>query len=241
MDWSDEGIILSRRSHGETSVVLELLTREHGRHAGLVRGGRSRRLRPVLQLGNVVTATWRGRLSEHLGTLTVELDKPYASHLIEDRVALLGLTSLCELARLLPERDPHRSLYEAFLLILEHIDDLPVWSGLLVRWEFELLRELGFGLDLSACAVTGGRENLTHVSPKSGRAVSAEAAAPYKERLLILPAFLTERREEHVSDRDIRDAFVLTGYFLEKHALAPRGLKLPDSRQRLIDRLHKPV
>ena len=109
MEWSDKGVILSRRSHGETSVVLELLTGEHGRHAGLVRGGRSRRLRPVLQLGNLVTATWRGRLSEHLGTLTVELEKPYASSLIEDRMALLGLTSLCELARLLPERDPRCS------------------------------------------------------------------------------------------------------------------------------------
>jgi DNA repair protein RecO (recombination protein O) len=241
MDWSDEGIVVARRALGETSVVLELLTREHGRHAGLVRGGRSRRLRPVLQLGNVVAATWRGRLAEHLGTLTVELDKPYASLLIEDAMALSGLTSLCEFARLLPERDPHRSLYDAFRLILEHSGDASVWPVLLVRWELELLSELGFGLDFSGCAVTGGSENLTHVSPKSGRAVSAEAAEPYQDRLLVLPAFLTEARDKDVSGRDILNGFALTGFFLEKHALEPRGLMLPGARQRLIDRLQKSV
>lgn len=239
MEWSDEGIVLSRRAHGESSVVLELLTRSHGRHAGLVRGGRSRRLRPVLQLGNMVSATWRARLSEHLGTLTVELNRPYASLIMEDRSALLGLTSLCELARLLPERDPHPALYQAFLLILEHIDNVHVWPGLVVRWEFELLSELGFRLDLAACAATGVTKNLNYVSPKSGRAVSDEAAAPYADRLLALPAFLTNRRCGDISERDIRDAFVLTGYFLEKHVLGPRDLALPEARQRLIDLLNK--
>ena len=189
----------------------------------------------------MVSATWRARLSEHLGTLTVELNTPYASLIMEDRSALLGLTSLCELARLLPERDPHPALYEAFLLILEHFDNETVWPGLVVRWEFELLSELGFRLDLTVCAATGVTENLTYVSPKSGRAVSAEAAAPYADRLLALPAFLTSRRGGDISERDIRDAFVLTGYFLDKHVLAPRDLALPEARQRLIDRLNKQV
>jgi len=155
MEWSDEAIILSVRTHGETAAIVDLFTRSHGRHAGLVHGGRSRKARPVLQMGNHVDATWKARLSEHLGHMSVELRRGYAASAMEDAAALAGLTSLCALARLLPERDPHPALYEVTLFVLGFLDDPTVWPALMVRWELALLQELGFGLDLSACAATG--------------------------------------------------------------------------------------
>src|SRR5262245_22789965 len=170
MQWSDEGIILSVKPHGETAAVAEIFTRAHGRHLGLVHGGRSRRLRPVLQTGNHVDAQWKARLAEHLGQVSVELRKGYAAQAMDDVLALAGLSSLCALARLLPERDPHPSLFEVTLFVLSFLDEVEVWPALMVRWELALLDELGFGLDLSSCASTGTREQLLYVSPKSGRA-----------------------------------------------------------------------
>ena len=234
MDWQDEGIVLSVRTHGEANAILELLSREHGRHLGLVRGGRSRRQRPVLQPGNVVQAEWRARLSEHLGHYTVELGEPFAVHALEDRLALAGLTTLTALARLLPERDPHPALYEAGLIVLRHIGEPDIWPGLLVRWELALLDELGFGLDLAACAATGETGDLVYVSPKTGRAVSRQAGAPYKEKLLALPGFLAENGTREPTRADIGAGFALTGFFLDKHVLAPRNLTMPEARGRLV-------
>lgn len=233
MNWSDEGIVLSVRSHGETAAVVELFTRSHGRHLGFVNGGRSRKLRPVLQTGNHVDAAWKGRLAEQLGHLTLELRRGYAANAMSDGEALSGLTSMCTLTRLLPERDPHPSLYEVMLFVLSFLDDASVWPALMVRWEMALLDELGFGLDLSSCAATGGVENLIYVSPKSGRAVSADAGEPYRDRLLRLPAFLARGRQTAVTPDDIRDGFALTGHFLETRVLAPRGESLPEARGRL--------
>ena len=139
MNWSDEGIVLSVRPHGETATVVELLTRQHGRHFGLVHGGRSRRMRPVLQIGNHVEATWKGRLAEHLGYFTTELRKGYAASVMEDPLALAGLTSLCALARLLPERDPHPEIFEVTLFVLSYLNDNSIWPALYVRWELNLL------------------------------------------------------------------------------------------------------
>jgi DNA repair protein RecO (recombination protein O) len=233
MHWSDEGVILSVRAHGETAAVVELLTRSHGRHLGLVHGGRSRKLRPVLQIGNHVDAAWKARLSEQLGHISVELRRGYAAGAMSDGDALSGLTSLCTLARLLPERDPHPALYEITLFVLSFLDDASVWPALMVRWELALLDELGFGLDLSSCAVTGRGDDLVYVSPKSGRAVSAEAGAPYHDRLLRLPPFLAKGRQGGVQPDDIRDGFALTGHFLDVRVLAPRGETLPEARGRL--------
>jgi DNA repair protein RecO (recombination protein O) len=171
-------VILSVRPHGETAAVVELFTRSHGRHSGLVHGGRSRKLRPVLQIGNHVDAAWKGRLSEQLGHITLELRRGYAASVLNDGDALSGLTSMSSLTRLLPERDPHPSLYEITLFVLSFLDDASVWPALMVRWEMALLEELGFGLDLAACAATGSTDDLVYVSPKSGRAVSAEAGEP---------------------------------------------------------------
>lgn len=239
MNWSDEGVVLSVRAHGETAAVLELLTRDHGRHLGLVHGGRGRRMRPVLQIGNHVEAVWKGRLAEQLGFFTVELRKGYAAAAMSDPLALAGLSSLCALARLLPERDPHPDLYEVTLFVLSYLDDNSIWPALYVRWELNLLAELGFGLDLASCAATGSTENLAWVSPKSGRAVSAAAGEPYRNRLLRLPAFLLGSRAGHVTRRDVLDGLKLTGAFLEGRVLAPRDMAMPEARHRLVSALSR--
>ena len=234
MQWSDEAIVLSVKPHGETAAVVELLTRAHGRHLGLVHGGRSRKLRPILQTGNHVDATWKARLSDQLGHFSVELGRPFAAEAMESAAALAALSTLTGLARLLPERDPHPNLYEITLFVLGFLDDVTVWPALLVRWELALLEELGFGLDLSECAATGANDQLIYVSPKSGRAVSASAGEPYRDRLLRLPGFLVKGRPGPVTVSDVHDGFVLTGYFLESRVLAPRGEKLPDARSRIM-------
>ncbi len=235
MQWSDEGVILSVRAHGETAAVAEIFTRAHGRHLGLVHGGRSRRLRPILQTGNHVDATWKARLAEHLGHVSVELRKGYAAQAMNDPLALAGLSSLCALAHLLPERDPHPSLFEVTLFVLGYLDEPDVWPALMVRWEMALLDELGFGLDLATCAATGVREELVYVSPKSGRAVSADAGAPYKDRMLSLPTFLAKGRQGAATIADVAAGLDLTGHFLETRVLIPREATLPQARLRLAE------
>jgi DNA repair protein RecO (recombination protein O) len=233
MNWTDEGVILSVRPHAETAAVVELLTREHGRHLGLVHGGRSRKARPILQPGNHVDVTWKARLSEHLGAVTVEPRRSYGAEILDDSTALCALTSLTSLARTLPERDPHPSLFEITLFVLGFLDDPSVWPALYVRWELALLDELGFGLDLSACASTGATTDLIYVSPKSGRAVSAGAGEPYKDRLLSLPPFLRGETRGGVSASDISAGLKLTAHFIESRVFRPHGSDLPDPRQRL--------
>jgi DNA repair protein RecO (recombination protein O) len=240
MEWSDEGVVLSVRPHGETAAVVELFTRAHGRHLGLVHGGRSRRLRPVLQIGNHVDATWKARLADNLGYFSIELRKGFAAPLMEDPAALAALTSMAALARLLPERDPHPNLFEITLFVLGYLDDAAVWPALVVRWELALLDELGFGLDLATCAATGTADDLAYVSPKSGRAVSAAAGEPYKDRLLALPGFLRAGAAGTVGRADVLAGFALTGFFLEARVLAPHGQATPEARDRLISYLRRP-
>lgn len=234
MEWSDEAIVLSVRPHGETAAVAELFTRGHGRHLGLVHGGRSRRLRPILQSGNHVDVTWKARLAEHLGHMTVELRRGYAAVAMESPSALGALSSMCALLRLLPERDPHPALYEVSLFVLGFLDDREVWPALYVRWELALLDELGFGLDLGVCAATGSNDDLIYVSPKTGRAVSASAGEPYKDKLLRLPGFLVAGRGGTPTSEDVAAGLKLTGYFLESRVLRPRDLALPEARHRMI-------
>ena len=235
MEWRDQGVILSIRKHGETSAIAELLTPGHGRCMGLVRGGRSRLQRPVLQPGNFVQATWRARIEDHLGTFVFEPLKLSAGTIMENSFRLSGLTTLACLAQSLPEREPHERIYDAFRIVLDAIDDDDLWPALFVRWELGLLDELGFGLDLSKCAATGSREGLSFVSPKTGRAVSGEAGEPYRDKLLRLPAFLLGGAVG--GSANIVSGFKLTGYFLERHVFEPRGLEMPQSRQRMIDEL----
>jgi len=239
MNWSDEGVILSVRAHGETAAVVEVLTRSHGRHLGLVHGGRSRKSRPVLQIGNHVDLTWKARLADHLGHMNIELIRGYAASAMDDATALSGLTSLCALARLMPERDPHPNLYEVTLFVLAYLDDVSVWPALLARWELALLDELGFGLDLTQCAATGANDDLIYVSPRTGRAVSASAGEPYRDRLLALPQFLLPGRRAGVTARDVDSGFALTGHFLETRVINPRGETMPEPRTRLLSLLKR--
>ncbi len=240
MEWRDEGLIIGIRKHGETSVILEAMTPKHGRHLGLVRGGRSRRMQPMLQPGNNVSLVWRARLDEHLGHYAVEVTKLRAANLMASAAALHGLNLLAALLRLLAERDPHAALYEAALLIADHLEDTKIGPALLVRFELAVLAELGFGLDLSRCAATGVSEDLIYVSPKTGRAVSRQAGAPYVDRLLRLPGFLRgDAIVEDSAQADLRDAFDLTAYFLERDVYGPRGLCLPETRRAYLSEVAK--
>lgn len=234
MHWSDDGIIIGTRRHGETSLIVELMTERHGRHLGLVRGGRSRMQRPVLQPGNSVHATWRARLDEHLGNYALEPDTLRAAKLMETPAGLYGLQALAGLVRLLPERDPHPQIYTGLSALVDLLDDPVLAGGLIVRFELRMLEELGFGLDLDSCVATGTNDDLAYVSPKSGRAVSRSAGDPYRDRMLRLPAFLLAAPGVRPGPEDLIAAFRLTGFFLARHVYEPRGIAPPEARERFV-------
>lgn len=234
MEWQDEGIVLGVRRHGETSAIAEVMTKVRGRHLGLVRGGRSRRMQPVLQPGNSVSVQWRARLDQHLGTYQVEPTELRAARLMETATAVYGVQAMAALLRLLPERDPHPHLYEALGIILENLHDPASAGELFVRFEIAMLDDLGFGLDLTRCAATGTLEELFFVSPKSGRAVSRDAGLPWADKMLALPQFLAGGSKLSAEPDSLRDAFDLTGYFLQRHVYEPRGVEMPEARSGFI-------
>jgi DNA repair protein RecO (recombination protein O) len=225
MEWRDEGLLLSVRKHGETSAIIEVLTREHGRCLGLVRGGRSRQMRPVLQPGNRLAVVWRARIEEHLGNFSIEPLSVAAGFIIEHAPRLACVATIAELSRLLPEREPHPRVHAAADVVIASIADDDVW-------ELGLLDELGFGLDLAKCAATGVVEELVYVSPKTGRAVSRGAGAEYHDRLLSLPEFL---RGGGATRADVARGLKLSGHFLQRHVIDPRGLQFPPARQSILD------
>ena len=234
MDWRDEGIVLSSRKHGETSVILDVFTPGHGRHAGVVRGGTSRKMTPILQPGAQVDVMWRARLEAHIGSFTVEPVRSRATAL-SDRLTLAGLNAVTGLLSFcLPEREPHPALYKRSEQLLDLLGHQEVFPLAYLRWEQALLEELGFGLDLATCAVTGATEGLCYVSPKSGRAVSAQGAGDWADRLLPLPPCLLGQGD--AADEEVFTALQTTGYFLE-HKLAPElgHRPLPEARARLMD------
>jgi DNA repair protein RecO (recombination protein O) len=241
MEWTDEGIILGVRRHGESSAIAELLTRGHGRHLGLVRGGAGSRMRPMLQPGNSVSAVWRARLDEHLGYYQIEGTRMRAATVLASSHAVYGVTHLAALARLLPERDPHEDLYDMLDRTLNDFDDIGGAAVHMIRFELAMLAELGFGLDLTTCAATGATGELIYVSPKSGAAVSRQAGDPWRDRLLRLPPFLRESddRRNGWSDQDLQDGFALTGRFLLRHVLEPRGQGHSDAREGFINAVAK--
>ncbi|CAF25929.1 DNA repair protein RecO [Bartonella quintana] len=234
MKWKEQAVILGTRQYGETSIILEVMTRQHGRYMGIVKGGHSRRMAGLLQPGNFVEAEWWARLDEHLGLFRLEALDLYAARLILLPEALYALQLIVFHLRLLPERDPYPSLYDILHLFMQNFDESFVNAELLVRFEMRLLEELGFGLDLSRCAATGRQERLFYVSPKSGRAVCEEAGRPWKEKLLTLPQFLVRRAIRPVNFSDIINGFILTGFFLMRHVWEPRGIKQPSVRVNLI-------
>ncbi|MFQ5563615.1 MAG: DNA repair protein RecO [Parvularculaceae bacterium] len=231
MEWSDDGIILGARAHGENHAVAEIFTPGHGRWAGLVYGGQGRRMQPVLQSGNGVKADWKGRLADSLGHFSLELTAPRAAAAMQDRLALAGLSAACAVASAcLPEREAHPRAWHAMAVLLDAFDSPDVWPALMARWELGLLAEVGFGLTLDRCAASGARENLVYVSPRSASAVSAEAGEPYKDKLLRLPAFLRDGAAEATA-ADALDALTLTGYFIETRILHLSDKQLPEARR----------
>jgi DNA repair protein RecO (recombination protein O) len=239
MDWQDQGFVLAARRHGESDAILTVLTREHGRHLGIVKGGTGRRQRAIVEVGNAVIAHWHARISEHLGRFQVELSAPHAALCMADPARLVALSAACAtLDAALPEREPHEDVFDDFAALVEQLSRKAVdWPTQYVRWEARLLSSLGFGLDLSQCAVTGEREGLAYVSPKTGRAVTAEAGNLHKDRLLPLPTFLIQASEKPGRD-DLVAGLRLTGYFLDRHVFA-HALKpgAAEARARLIERL----
>ncbi len=236
MHWSEVGIVLAVRRHGENALVAHVLTRGHGRHAGLVHGGQGRRGRTVFQVGNAVQLTWRARLDEHLGTYAGELVKGYAARVMEDPPRLACLACAAAMVETgLPEREPHPRAYDGLSALLEALDRDRDWAPAYARWELALLAELGFGLDLSRCAATGATSDLAYVSPKSGQAVSRSAGEVYRTRMLPLPAFLVS--DQQPNREAILDALRLTGFFWDQRVFRPHGRKLPAARTRFVDRL----
>ena len=232
VEWTDNSIVLSARPYGETGLIADLLTREHGRHLGLVRGSKTRAL---LQPGNGLSVTWRARLPEQLGSYAVELARARAGALMESRTCLTGLNAFCAVAGVaLPEHQVHAGLYDAAEILLDAMmmEDFPHWGPLYVRWEAGLLDALGFGLDLSQCAVTGSVRDLIYVSPRTGRAVSEAAGADYASRLLPLPQFLLGASPAP-DLAATRAGLKLTGHFLLERVLAPHGREMPQARLRL--------
>ena len=232
MEWGDAAIVLSARPYGETGLIADLLTREHGRHLGLVRGSKTRAL---LQSGNGLAVTWRARLPEQLGNYAVELARARAGALMESRDSLTGLNAFCAVAgAALPEHQVHTGLYDAGEILLDAMtaDNFAYWGPLYVRWEAGLLDALGFGLDLSQCAATGSVQDLIYVSPRTGRAVSEGAGADYAPRLLPLPQFLLGAAPAP-DLAATRAGLKLTGHFLLERVLAPHGREMPQARLRL--------
>lgn len=241
MEWKDEGLVIARRHHGESAAIVSLLTREHGRHLGLVRGGTGRRAAGLYEPGNLVRAIWRGRLEEHLGSYVCEAMQSFAARVIDDPLRLGALTSACAIVEVaLPEREPHEALYSATLELLTHLEDED-WAERYARWECQCLADLGFGLDLSQCALTGTPNDLAYVSPRSGRAVSRAAGQPYAEKLFRLPSFLAEEAAGPVPRAAVLGALDMTGHFLERNVLGASDKPIPQARIQFIDRLRRSV
>lgn len=242
MEWTDDAIVLSSRPYADSAALASLLTREHGRHAGLVHGGRSSRIRPVVEPGTMVRATWKARLADQLGHYSLEPVRSGAALLLDDPLRLAALVAACALVdAVLPEREPHASLYEGMVALLDSFES-PFWAEVYVRWEVGLLEVGGFGLDLTRCAATGleaqgtqgANDYLAYVSPRTGRAVSLTAGEPFRDKLLRLPSFLLGQSAG--GPEEVQAGLALTGHFLERHLFAQRHAEIPPARTRFVER-----
>lgn len=233
--WTDEAALLATRPFGETSVIIEVFSQEHGRHAGVVRGGTSRKVAPLLQPGAQLSVTWKARLDAHLGSFAIEPIRSRAAVAMGDRLSLAGLNCVCSLLTMvLPERETHAALYNRTINLLDLLGQSDIWPLAYLRWEQALLEDMGFGMDLSACAVHGVNEDLAFVSPRSGKAVSREGAGEWADRLLLLPPVLAGKGDATADE--IVKAMATTGYFIEHRLIKSLGDRpMPASRNRLID------
>jgi DNA repair protein RecO (recombination protein O) len=235
MEWESPGIVLDARPYGESDAVASVLTQTQGRHLGLVRGA-ARRNAAIWQPGNVVQVRWVGRLADQLGSFSAELVHPAAALAMDDALTLAMLTSACAIADgALPERGPHPDLFAGLLHFIAHQSLGPQQLAELVRWETAVLGELGYGLDLTSCAVSGAREGLGWVSPRTGRAVSEAEAGTWKPRLLRLPEFLLGQGPSNAGDW--RDGLALTGHFLARDVFGLQHRALPQARLNLYERV----
>lgn len=237
MEFEDDAFVLTARPHGESGAIVELLTAQHGKYAAHVAGGGSRKLKPFLQPGAQVIAKFRARMSEQLGSVTLEPVGEGPAALFDDKLALSGLAAAAAVAGgALPEREPHPGAYLAFEALVGALSIPDIWPAVFVRFEAGLLQDLGFGLDLSRCASTGTTDDLIYVSPRTGRAVSREAGEPYKDRLLALPPFMLSA-QGRLMPGDVKAGLALTAHFLEAFIFNPLNRPLPPARLWLLDRL----
>lgn len=238
MEWRDRGIVLAARRHGESGHLLDVLTEQHGRHGGWLRGTRG--FGGALEPGSDLDLVWRARLPEHLGHWTIHDSRVRAAACLDDPrrlAALRAATALC--LAMLPEREPHAAIHAALSVLLDAVVAELEWPPLYVRFELGVLQDLGFGLDLTQCALTGAKEDLGYVSPKSGRAVTREAGAAWRDRLLELPAFLTGGDIHAATGKDLRNGLALTGHFLERHAHGTNRDRLIAARHQLLDLIER--
>ena len=241
MEWRGTGILLAVRRHGESSAIIEVFTETHGRHAGVVRGGTSRKIAPILQPGAQLDVAWRARLEGHIGSFTVEPVRSRAVAAMSDRLMLAGLNTVTGLLTFcLPEREVHAPLYRRTETLLDLLDQPDLWPLAYLRWELALLEEMGYALQLNTCAVTGTQDDLAYVSPKTGRAVSRGAAGEWASRLLPLPDVL--RGIGAAGDAEIAEGFRTTGHFLSAHLAANQGNRaLPEARARFVDAFNRQI
>ena len=240
MRWSDKGLVISVKKYGENSLILHLFTKDHGVHAGLVKYTSNKKSGYIYELGNILSVEWTGRLEEQLGFYKSELEKSYLYTIINNSLKLDSLNAICPmLSMFLPERQVNNKLYKETIEIIEHLNNNDMtWVSRYVQWELLLLSELGYGLDISRCAVTGEYKNLKYVSPKSGRAVSELGAGKWAKKLLILPEFLKKYKTNAMDNDELNSGIKLTTFFLNRYAMSI-GLKLPESRDRFTNKLKK--
>lgn len=231
--WQDQSIVLAARGHGENGAIVSLLTCSHGRQSGYMRGASSTKNRGTLEVGNVVDANWRSRTNDSLGYLTLELSRSTAARIMQDALKLTALQSACALCdQALPDKEGHEGLFYGLKALLDILEG-DVWAAGYIMWEIALLKELGFALDLTKCAAGGDTNTLSYVSPKTGRAVSYEAAEPYKDKMLALPEFLKPEGRVSDDEQDIAVGLDMTGYFLQNWVFAQHSRGLPEARIRL--------
>lgn len=240
MHWTDTAIILSAQKFSENSSIVTAFCSEHGISKGLVKGIQGKKNRGIFHPGNYVNISWRGRLAEHLGMFTAELNQSIAALILTDKQRLAALSTICALLEeTLPEKEPHPDIFEQTLHVIQSIKEDLNWLPNYILLELNLLSELGFGLDLTACAATGSTKNLIYVSPKSGCAVSEQAGLPYKNKLLTLPNFIKNNHFEQINGAEIKNGLELSAYFLNKYIFEPHNKIMPPSRARLVELVTK--